>query len=85
MIPKNKKHLKPIICLVLHNIRSAYNVGSIFRTADGAGVSRIYLGGYTPSPRLNHSAIRPTLDPPLFAPGFSSGGMAGFLYFCVGG
>jgi tRNA G18 (ribose-2'-O)-methylase SpoU len=36
--------------LLLHNIRSAYNVGSIFRTADAAGVSRIYLTGYTPTP-----------------------------------
>lgn len=34
--------------LVLHNIRSAHNVGSCFRTADGAGVSRIVLCGYTP-------------------------------------
>lgn len=38
------------IFLVLHNIRSTYNVGSIFRTADAAGVSKIYLGGYTPTP-----------------------------------
>ncbi len=37
--------------LVLHNIRSMYNVGSIFRTADAAGVSKIYLTGYTPAPR----------------------------------
>ena len=36
--------------LVLHNFRSAHNVGSIFRTADAAGVSKIYLGGYTPTP-----------------------------------
>lgn len=36
--------------LVLHNIRSAHNVGSMFRTADGAGVSRIILSGYTPGP-----------------------------------
>jgi len=34
--------------LVLHNIRSAHNVGSMFRTADGAGVARIVLSGYTP-------------------------------------
>lgn len=34
--------------LVLHNIRSAHNVGSMFRTADGAGVGRIVLCGYTP-------------------------------------
>jgi len=35
---------------VLHNIRSLHNVGSIFRTADGAGVRKIYLCGITPSP-----------------------------------
>lgn len=36
--------------LILHNIRSIYNTASIFRTADGAGVSKIYLTGYTPKP-----------------------------------
>lgn len=36
--------------LLLHNIRSAHNVGSIFRTADAAGISRVYLSGYTPTP-----------------------------------
>ena len=36
--------------LILENIRSAYNVGAIFRTADGAGVSKIFLIGYTPTP-----------------------------------
>lgn len=36
--------------LLLHNIRSAHNVGSIFRTADAAGASHIYLTGYTPTP-----------------------------------
>lgn len=36
--------------VILHNIRSAHNVGSVFRTADGAGVSKIFLTGYTPSP-----------------------------------
>lgn len=38
------------IAILLHNIRSAHNVGSIFRTADAAGVSYVYLSGYTPSP-----------------------------------
>lgn len=32
------------------NIRSSHNVGSIFRTADGAGATKLYLGGYTPMP-----------------------------------
>ncbi|MDI6821173.1 MAG: TrmH family RNA methyltransferase [Patescibacteria group bacterium] len=38
------------IVAVLYNIRSLYNVGSIFRTADGAGVKKIYLCGITPTP-----------------------------------
>ncbi|MBP9836743.1 MAG: TrmH family RNA methyltransferase [Candidatus Pacebacteria bacterium] len=36
--------------VILHDIRSHYNVGAIFRTSDGAGVSKIYLTGYTPAP-----------------------------------
>lgn len=36
--------------LVLENIRSAYNVGAIFRTADAAGVRKVFLIGYTPKP-----------------------------------
>ncbi|MEM9337075.1 MAG: TrmH family RNA methyltransferase, partial [Patescibacteria group bacterium] len=36
--------------VILDNIRSAHNVGSIFRTADGAGVDKIFLCGYTPAP-----------------------------------
>lgn len=35
---------------VLHNVRSVYNVGSIFRTADGVQVEKIYLCGITPAP-----------------------------------
>ena len=38
------------VAVLLHNIRSVHNVGSIFRTADAAGVSRIFLSGYTPTP-----------------------------------
>lgn len=36
--------------LVLDQVRSAYNVGALFRTADGCAVDRIYLLGYTPHP-----------------------------------
>ncbi|MFA5062429.1 MAG: RNA methyltransferase [Patescibacteria group bacterium] len=36
--------------LVIPNIRSGHNVGAMFRTADGAGVDKIYLTGYTPCP-----------------------------------
>ncbi len=36
--------------VLLDNIRSLRNVGSMFRTADGAGVQRLHLGGFTPTP-----------------------------------
>ncbi len=36
--------------VILYNIRSLHNVGSIFRTADAAGVKKIYLCGITPAP-----------------------------------
>ncbi|MBI5071908.1 TrmH family RNA methyltransferase [Candidatus Falkowbacteria bacterium] len=36
--------------VILHNVRSTHNVGSIFRTADAAGCEKIYLCGITPAP-----------------------------------
>ena len=36
--------------LIAPNIRSAHNVGAILRTADGAGVNRVYLTGYSAQP-----------------------------------
>ena len=36
--------------LIIENVRSAYNVGAMFRTADGAGVTKVFLVGYTPHP-----------------------------------
>jgi 23S rRNA (guanosine2251-2'-O)-methyltransferase len=42
--------------VVLDNIRSAYNVGSIFRTADGAGNCEIYICGISPTPEHNKVA-----------------------------
>lgn len=38
------------VYILLDNLRSVHNVGSIFRTADGAGVTKIYLSGTTPTP-----------------------------------
>jgi tRNA G18 (ribose-2'-O)-methylase SpoU len=38
------------LVLIAHNIRSAHNVGAFLRTADGAGVSKVYLTGYTQVP-----------------------------------
>lgn len=42
--------------VILDNIRSRENVGSIFRTADAVGVTKIYLCGITPRPNLNNEA-----------------------------
>jgi tRNA G18 (ribose-2'-O)-methylase SpoU len=45
------------VYVLLNSIRSTYNVGSIFRTSDGAMIDKLYLCGYTPFP--------PTLQNPL--------------------
>jgi 23S rRNA (guanosine2251-2'-O)-methyltransferase len=42
-------HRLPVIA-ILEDIRSLYNVGSIFRTADGAHLEAVYTVGYTPHP-----------------------------------
>jgi 23S rRNA (guanosine2251-2'-O)-methyltransferase len=44
----NRKRMQ--VAAILDNIRSAWNVGSIFRTADGIGMSKLYLCGITPTP-----------------------------------
>jgi tRNA G18 (ribose-2'-O)-methylase SpoU len=46
------------IVVVLHDVRSVHNVGSIFRTADAAGVAKIFLCGITPSPLDRFKNIR---------------------------
>ncbi len=43
---------------LLDNIRSIHNVGSMFRSADGAGVGHLYLGGITATPE--HSRLAKT-------------------------
>jgi tRNA G18 (ribose-2'-O)-methylase SpoU len=49
---KNQKNSKkrPEVFVLLHDIRSIHNVGSIFRTADALGVKTIFLSGYTATP-----------------------------------
>ena len=47
-------------CVVLNNIRSLHNVGSIFRTADGVGVEKIWLcgiSGYPPQSGIAKTAL----------------------------
>ena len=52
------------IYLIIHNVRSCYNVGSLLRSADAFGVDKVYMTGYTPYPaapndsRLPHVAQR---------------------------
>lgn len=52
------------IVLIAHNLRSCHNVGSLLRTAEGLGVQKIFLTGYTPYPltdrdrRLPHEAAK---------------------------
>lgn len=47
------------LIVVLHNIRSTYNVGAILRTAEGFGVNRVILSGYTP--RVHDDSLLPHL------------------------
>ena len=47
------------VILVLHNIRSIYNVGAILRTAEGLGVFKVLLSGYTP--KVNDESLLPHL------------------------
>ena len=47
----------PVVVL-LDNVRSLYNVGAFFRTADGAGLRKLYLAGITGRPP--HPGIRKT-------------------------
>jgi len=45
------------IIVILDNLRSAYNVGSVFRTAEAIKVQKIYLVGITPDP-INNPKIK---------------------------
>ncbi len=52
------ENLRLPVTLLLDNVRSMYNVGAFFRSADGAGVERLLLSGITAHPPK--SAIRKT-------------------------
>ncbi len=57
----------PGIIVIAHNIRSAHNVGSIFRTCEGFGVSKIILSGYSPFPKLPDDPRLPHIESKLTA------------------
>src|SRR4030067_3314787 len=53
--------------VLLDNIRSAWNVGSIFRTSDGTGIQKIYLCGISPTPenpKVNKTALGAEINIP---------------------
>jgi tRNA G18 (ribose-2'-O)-methylase SpoU len=50
------------IIVIAHNIRSTHNVGAIFRTSEGFGVSRIILSGYTPYPLIKNDSRLPHIS-----------------------
>jgi tRNA G18 (ribose-2'-O)-methylase SpoU len=51
-----KREVPYRIHLVLDNLRSSFNVGSIFRTAESLGVQTIHLCGYTATPENSKTA-----------------------------
>lgn len=55
----------PEIIVIAHNIRSTHNVGAIFRTAEGFGVQKIILSGYTPYPTLEKDSRLPHISEKL--------------------
>lgn len=55
----------PDIIVIAHNIRSTHNVGSIFRTAEGFGVAKIILSGYTPYPTTKNDSRLPHIHEKL--------------------
>ncbi len=57
--PKKEEARLPF-CLVVNNVRSLYNVGSLFRTADGTGLEKVWLCGITgipPSSQISKTAL----------------------------
>ncbi len=55
----------PEIIVIAHNIRSTHNVGAIFRTAEGFGIHKIILTGYTPYPKLSKDSRLPHISEKL--------------------
>lgn len=51
----------PKLFLILDNIRSAHNVGSILRTAESAGATKVFLTGITPTPE-NPKVLKTSLN-----------------------
>ena len=66
-LPELTGHKRNPIYVVCDSIRSIFNVGSIFRTSDGAFIEKLYLTGYTPTPprkEIEKVALGSTLSVP---------------------
>jgi 23S rRNA (guanosine2251-2'-O)-methyltransferase len=57
----------PEIIVIAHNIRSTHNIGSIFRTCEGFGVTKLILSGYTPYPNVKNDPRLPHIANKLTA------------------
>lgn len=53
------------LVLIVHDIRSCHNVGSLLRTAEGLGVSKVHLTGYTPYPAKHDDTRLPHISQKL--------------------
>lgn len=53
------------LVLVVHDIRSTHNVGSLLRTADGLGVNKVIFSGYTPYPTMKKDSRLPHISQKL--------------------
>jgi 23S rRNA (guanosine2251-2'-O)-methyltransferase len=49
------------IVLIIHDVRSAHNVGSLLRTAEGLGIERVLISGYSPYPPMKDDERLPHL------------------------
>lgn len=50
------------LVVIAHNIRSAHNIGAIFRTCEGFGVQELILSGYSPYPTLPNDSRLPHIS-----------------------
>ena len=67
VLEKKNKNENFFHAVLLDNIRSAWNVGSIFRSADGFGFNHVYLCGITPTPE-NEAVTKTSLGAEEYLP-----------------
>ncbi len=53
--------MSPEIIIIAHNVRSCHNIGSVLRTADGIGVVKVIISGFSPYPEQQSDQRLPHL------------------------